>query len=44
MSTITEGLGFTLSAGAPVVGFTGFDNDRERGFLGNNGFAHNREW
>jgi hypothetical protein len=29
-----------LSAGTPVVGFTSFDDNRERGFLGNNGFAH----
>ncbi len=40
MGAITERLAFALSARTPVVGFTSFDDNRERGFLGNNGFAH----
>ena len=40
MGAVTERLAFALSAGTPVVGFTSFDDNRERGFLGNNGFAH----
>jgi hypothetical protein len=31
--TVAEGLAFALSAGAPVVGLAGFDEDGNRGLL-----------
>ena len=39
---IAKWLTFTLTTGAPVVGFTGFDFDRIRAFLGNRGLIHGR--
>jgi hypothetical protein len=33
VGAVAERLGFAVSAGAPVIGLTGFDEDGERGFL-----------
>jgi len=40
VGAVTERLCSTLTAGAPVVGFTGFDGNGDRGFLSNDGFGH----
>jgi len=43
MGTVAERLRSTFAAGAPVIGLTGFDLDRDGGFLSNDGFGHKSE-
>jgi hypothetical protein len=40
---VAEGLILTVTAGAPVVGLAGFDEDRDRGLLGDVGGGHDEE-
>jgi hypothetical protein len=40
MGSVAEGLGFTLSAGAPVVGFACDNGDGSGGFLSDFWFVH----
>ena len=40
VGAVAERLSGTLATGAPVVGFSGFDGNGDRGFLSNNRFGH----
>lgn len=42
VGTVAKRLTFTLTAGAPVVGFPGFDFDGARAFLGYCGLVHGK--
>ena len=40
VGTVAERLVFTLAAGTPEIGFSGFDGDWIRGTLADGGFSH----